>query len=77
MRGIITSSTTRSKVCSSKRVERLAAVGRLHDVVAVPLQREREQRLDRLLVVDEQDAGARSAMTLCEAEDSRGNLQVP
>ena len=56
MRGIITSSTTRSKVCSEKRVERLAAVGCLHDVVAVPLQRERQQRLDRLLVVDEQDA---------------------
>ena len=37
--------------------ERLAAVGRLHDLVAVALQREREQRLDRLLVVDEQDAG--------------------
>ena len=38
-------------------VERLAAVGRLDDLVAVALQREREQRLDRLLVVHEQDAG--------------------
>ena len=37
--------------------ERLAAVGRLHDLVAVALEREREQCLDRLLVVDEQDAG--------------------
>ena len=37
--------------------ERLAAVGRLHDLVAVLAQREGEQRLDRLLVVDEQDAG--------------------
>ena len=36
--------------------ERLAAVGRLHDLVAVPLERERQQGLDRLLVVDEQDA---------------------
>ena len=36
--------------------ERLAAVGRLHDLVAVALQRERQQRLDRLLVVDEEDA---------------------
>jgi hypothetical protein len=44
-------------------VQRLAAVGRLHDVVAVPLQRERQQRLDRLLVVDEQDARGSSAMT--------------
>ena len=37
--------------------ERLAAVGRLHDLVAVALQGEGEQRLDGLLVVDEQDAG--------------------
>ena len=37
--------------------ERLAAVGGLHDLVAVLAQREREQRLDRLLVVDEEDAG--------------------
>ena len=36
--------------------ERLAAVGRLHHLVAVALQRERQQRLDRLLVVDEEDA---------------------
>ena len=38
-------------------VERLAAVGGLHDVVALLAQRIRQQRLDRLLVVDEQDAG--------------------
>ena len=37
--------------------EGLAAVGRVHDLVAVALQREGEQRLDRLLVVDEEDAG--------------------
>ena len=37
-------------------VERLLAVGGLHDVVAVLAQRIGEQRLDRLLVVDEQDA---------------------
>ena len=37
--------------------ERLAAVGGLHDLVAVLAQRVGEQRLDRLLVVDEQDAG--------------------
>ena len=37
--------------------ERLAAVGRLHDLVAVLAQREGQQGLDRLLVVDEQDAG--------------------
>ena len=41
----------------AEAVERLAAVGRLHDLVAVLAQREGEQRLDRLLVVDEQDAG--------------------
>ena len=57
IRGSITSSTTRSKICSSKRVERFRAVGGLHDLVAVALQRERQQRLNRLLVVDEQDAG--------------------
>ena len=36
--------------------ERLAAVRGLHDLVAVALQRERQQRLDRLLVVDQEDA---------------------
>ena len=36
--------------------ERLAAVGCLHHFVAVALQRERQQRLDRLLVVDQEDA---------------------
>ena len=37
--------------------QRLPAVDRLHDLVAVLAQRVAEQRLDRLLVVDEQDAG--------------------
>ena len=37
--------------------QRLAAVDRLHDLVAVLAQRIAEQRLDRLLVVDQQDAG--------------------
>ena len=37
--------------------ERVAAVGDRDHVVAVALQRERQQGLDRLLVVDEQDAG--------------------
>jgi hypothetical protein len=35
--------------------ERLFAVARLDDRVAVPLERIRQKRLDRLLVVDEQD----------------------
>ena len=52
--GIITSSTTRSKVASSKRFSAWAAVAREHDLVAVLAQRIREQGLDRLLVVDEQ-----------------------
>jgi len=38
-------------------VERLASVGCLHDVVALLAQRIGEQCLDRLLVVDQQDAG--------------------
>ena len=37
--------------------QRLLAVARLHDAVAVPLERIREQRLDRILVVDEQNGG--------------------
>ena len=57
MRGSITSSTTRSKTCSSKRASASRAVRGLHDLVAVALQRERKQRLDGLLVVDKQDAG--------------------
>ena len=36
--------------------QRLAAVGRLHYLVAVALQGKRQQRLDRLLVVDEEDS---------------------
>ena len=52
--------------------ERLAAVGRLHDLVAVALQRERQQRLDRLLVVDQQDARGSVCHDLRKAsEDSR------
>jgi hypothetical protein len=43
--------------------ERLAAVRRLHDLVPVALQRERQQRLDRLLVIDQEMRGARSGMT--------------
>ena len=35
--------------------QRLLAVARLDDAVAVPLERVREERLDRVLVVDEQD----------------------
>ena len=38
-------------------VERLAAVARADDLVAVLAQRIGQQRLDRLLVVHEQDAG--------------------
>ena len=37
-------------------LERLPAVGRLDDVVALLAQRVGEQRLDRLLIVHEQDA---------------------
>ena len=37
-------------------IERLTAVGRLHDLVALLAQRVGEQRLDRLLIVHEQDA---------------------
>ena len=39
----------------AEAAERLLAVARLHDRVAVPLERVREQRLDRFLVVDEED----------------------
>ena len=56
MLGIITSSTTRSKSLSREALERLGAAGRAHDLVAVLAQRVGEQRQDRLLVVDEQDA---------------------
>ena len=80
IRGSITSSTTRSKICSSKRARASGAVGRLHDFVAVALQREREQRLDRLLVVDEQDSGGAVCHDLSNAEDSwrtgRSNLDA-
>ena len=50
--------------------ERLAAVGRLDHLVAVPLQREGEKGLDRLLVVDEQDSGGAVCHDLNNAEDS-------
>ena len=36
-------------------LERLVAVARLHDAISVPLERVGEQRLDRVLVVDEED----------------------
>ena len=53
--------------------ERLLAVGGLHDLVAVALQRERQQRLDRLLVVDEQDArGAVVATSRAPADQRDG-----
>ena len=54
--GSIRSSTTRSKRLLVEAVERLAAVGRLDDLVALLAQRIGEQRLDRLLIVHEQDA---------------------
>ena len=50
--------------------ERLAAVGGLHDLVAVALQREGEQRLDRLLVVDQQDAWGAIGHDRSGVEDS-------
>ena len=58
--GSITSSTTRSNGLLGEARERLPAVRRLDHLVAVALQRERQQRLDRLLVVDQEDAGGRS-----------------
>ena len=51
------SSTTRSTGCSPKRCERLLAVDRLDDAVAVALEREAEHLPDGLVVVDEQDRG--------------------
>ena len=51
------SSTTRSTGLLAEALERLLAVGRLHDRVAVALEREAEHLPDGLLVVDEQDGG--------------------
>ena len=51
------SSTTRSTGCSPKRCERLLAVGRLDDRVAVALEREAQHLADGLVVVDEQNGG--------------------
>ena len=51
------SSTTRSTGCSPKRCERLLAVGRLNDAVAVALEREAEHLPHGLVVVDEQNGG--------------------
>ena len=59
--GSITSSTTRSKLSVAQPVERLAAVERRDDLVALLAQRIGEQLLNRLLVVDEQDAGCGGA----------------
>ena len=55
--GSMMSSTTRSIRLGGEALERLLAVGRLHDGVAVPLEREREHLADGVLVVDEQDRG--------------------
>ena len=51
------SSTTRSTGCAVEPPQRLLAVGRLDDRVAVLLEREREHLADGVLVVDEQDRG--------------------
>ena len=58
------SSTTRSIGCSRELAQRLLAVGRLHDRVAVALERKGEDLADRVLVVDEQDRGEGSAIGL-------------
>ena len=54
-RGSMTSSTTRSTGLLAEPAERLLAVAGLDDRVAVPLERIREQGLDRFLVVDEEN----------------------
>ena len=54
--GSMMSSTTRSNALLGKAVQRLAAVVRGHDLVALLSQRVGEKRLHGLLVVDEQDA---------------------
>ena len=55
--GSIRSSTTRSTCSRANRVERLLAVARLDHAEAVALERVREELLDGVLVVDEQDGG--------------------
>ena len=51
------SSTTRSICLVGEAPQRLLAVARLDDAIAVALEREREELLDRVLVVDEQNGG--------------------
>ena len=46
---------TRSKLLAREGLERLLAVARGDDLVALLLEREAQQLEDRLLVVDEQD----------------------
>ena len=53
------SSTTRSNSVLGEPRERLVAVACLDDPVAVPLERVREEGLDRVLVVDEEDGRRR------------------
>ena len=71
------SSTTRSKRCSAKRSQRLAAVVRGDDLVAVLAQRVGEQRLNRLLVVDEQDPRRRSSAAQGTASVPQGAACTP
>ena len=59
--GSIRSSTTRSIVSSREPLERLLAVPGLDDAEPVALQRVRQELLDGVLVVDEED-GRASAM---------------
>src|SRR3954462_11858066 len=46
--------------------ERLAPVRRVHDLIAVALEREGQERLDRLLVVDEEDARGTVGHAVCK-----------
>ena len=55
--GSMMSRTTRSTSLVSKPPQCLLAVARLDDAVPVPLERIREEFLDRVLVVDEQNGG--------------------
>ena len=52
--------------------QRLGAVCRLHDLVSVALEREGQERLDRLLVVDEKDSGGSVCHDLLQKQDSWG-----
>ena len=56
-RGSITSSTTRSTGCSENRRSASSPSRACTTRVSLPLERIREQLLDRLLVVDEHDCG--------------------